>query len=54
MTGWVVAALIVPATLAGLPYLLSAPESASRIERLEAIPWARERVQYKTGGLGRR
>jgi len=23
-------------------------------ERLEAIPWARERVQYKTGGLGRR
>lgn len=24
------------------------------VERLEAIPWARERVQYKTGGLGRR
>ena len=23
-------------------------------ERLEAIPWARERVQFKTGGLGRR
>lgn len=23
-------------------------------ERLEAIPWARQRVQYKTGGLGRR
>ncbi|MCU1454927.1 MAG: DnaK suppressor protein [Acidimicrobiales bacterium] len=23
-------------------------------ERLEAIPWARERVQYKTGGIGRR
>lgn len=23
-------------------------------ERLEAIPWARERVEYKTGGLGRR
>ncbi len=24
------------------------------VERLEAIPWARERVEYKTGGLGRR
>lgn len=23
-------------------------------ERLEAIPWARERVEYKAGGLGRR
>jgi RNA polymerase-binding transcription factor DksA len=23
-------------------------------ERLEAIPWAREKVEYKTGGLGRR
>ncbi|HEX7131817.1 MAG TPA: TraR/DksA C4-type zinc finger protein [Iamia sp.] len=23
-------------------------------ERLEAIPWARERVEYKVGGLGRR
>ena len=23
-------------------------------ERLDAIPWARERVEYKTGGLGRR
>ncbi len=23
-------------------------------ERLEAIPWARERVEYKTGGFGRR
>jgi RNA polymerase-binding transcription factor DksA len=23
-------------------------------ERLEAIPWARQRVQYKTGGIGRR
>ena len=22
-------------------------------ERLEAIPWARERVEYKVGGLGR-
>ena len=24
------------------------------VERLEAIPWARERVEYKIGGLGRR
>jgi RNA polymerase-binding transcription factor DksA len=24
------------------------------VERLEAIPWARERVEYKTAGLGRR
>lgn len=24
------------------------------VERLEAIPWAREQVKYKTGGLGRR
>ena len=23
-------------------------------ERLEAIPWARERVEYKVGGFGRR
>jgi len=24
------------------------------MERLEAIPWARERVEYKVGGFGRR
>ncbi len=23
-------------------------------ERLKAIPWARERVEYKVGGFGRR
>ena len=28
--------------------------NAIAAERLEAIPWARERVEYKTGGLGRR
>ena len=43
------------------PSSTSAPTASARCrvtrspkERLEAIPWARERVEYKVGGLGRR
>ena len=53
LTGWVVAILIVPASLAGLPYLLSSPESASKIERLEAMEeWTRSLSGILTAGVG--
>ncbi|GAA2028587.1 hypothetical protein GCM10009740_17760 [Terrabacter terrae] len=53
LTGWVVALLIVPATLAGLPYLLSSPESAHQIERLEAMEeWTRSLSGILTAGVG--
>ncbi|MER7070665.1 type II secretion system F family protein [Terrabacter sp. NPDC000476] len=53
LTGWVVEILIVPATLAGLPYLLSTPESASKIERLEAMEeWTRSLSGILTAGVG--
>lgn len=53
VTGWVVAILLVPATLAGLPYLLSSPESASKIERLEAMEeWTRSLSGILTAGVG--
>lgn len=50
-TGWVIATVLVPATLIGLPVLLSAPPSASRIERLEAMEeWARSLSGKLTAG----
>lgn len=42
LTGWVLAIVLVPAALIGIPLLLSAPPSAGRIERIEAMEeWAR-------------
>ena len=50
LTGWLVAALLVPATLAGLPVLLSPPPAASKIDRLEAM----EVDSLPVGGADRR
>lgn len=42
LTGWVLAVVLVPVALIGIPLLLSAPPSAGRIERIEAMEeWAR-------------
>jgi Flp pilus assembly protein TadB len=42
LTGWVLAIVLVPAGLVGIPLLLSAPPSAGRIERIEAMEeWSR-------------
>jgi tight adherence protein B len=53
LTGWLVAVLLVPAALAGLPVLLSAPPAASQIERLEAMEeWTRSLSGVLTVGIG--
>jgi tight adherence protein B len=53
LTGWLVAALLVPAAVAGLPVLLSAPAAASKIERLEAMEeWTRSLSGVLTVGIG--
>jgi Flp pilus assembly protein TadB len=42
LTGWIIAIVLVPAAIIGMPYLLSAPPSAAKIGRLEAMEeWAR-------------
>jgi tight adherence protein B len=53
LTGWLVAVLVVPAGLAGLPVLLSAPPAASKIDRLEAMEeWTRSLSGVLTVGVG--
>ncbi|CCH75947.1 putative integral membrane protein [Nostocoides japonicum T1-X7] len=53
LTGWLVAIPLVPAAAAGLPLLLSAPPSASKIERLEAMEeWTRSLSGILTAGVG--
>ena len=53
LTGWVVALLIVPAALAGLPYLLSSPEAGDKIAQLEALEeWTRSLAGLLTAGAG--
>ncbi|MBD3782765.1 MAG: type II secretion system F family protein [Micrococcales bacterium] len=53
LTGWLVAIPLAPAAVAGLPVLLSAPPSASRIERLEAMEeWTRSLSGILTAGVG--
>jgi Flp pilus assembly protein TadB len=53
LTGWLVAVLLVPAAVAGLPVLLSAPPAASQIERLEAMEeWTRSLSGVLTVGIG--
>src|SRR5665647_3431395 len=42
LTGWFVAALLVPAVVVGMPILLSAPPTGSKIARVEAMEeWTR-------------
>jgi tight adherence protein B len=53
LSGWLVAVVVVPAALAGLPVLLSAPPAASKIERLEAMEeWTRSLSGVLTVGIG--
>jgi Flp pilus assembly protein TadB len=53
LSGWLVAVLLVPAALAGLPALLSAPPAASKIDRLEAMEeWTRSLSGVLTVGIG--
>src|SRR5688572_18161139 len=37
VTGWVIAIVLVPAAVVGIPLLLSAPPAAASIEKLEAL-----------------
>ena len=53
VTGWLIAAVIAPAAIAGLPVLLSAPASRARIDRLEAMEeWTRALAGVLTVGVG--
>ena len=53
LTGWLVAVLVLPAAVAGLPVLLSAPPAASKIDRLEAMEeWTRSLSGVLTAGVG--
>ena len=52
-TGWFIAIPIVPMAAAGLPVLLSAPPSASKIKRIEAMEeWTRSLSGILTAGVG--
>lgn len=53
LTGWVVALVLVPVAVVGLPTLLSAPASAARIDKLEALEeWTRSLAGVLTVGAG--
>ncbi len=52
-TGWLIAVLLVPAAVAGVPVLLSPPASSARIELLEAMEeWTRALAGVLTVGVG--
>ena len=51
MTGWVIAVVVVPAALVGIPLLLTPPASGAQIEKLEALEeWARSLSGKLTAG----
>lgn len=53
LSGWLVAALVVPAAFVGIPLLVSAPEEKARIARLEALAeWTRNLAGVLTAGQG--
>ena len=53
ITGWVLALVIAPVAVVGLPILLSAPPAATRIARLEAMEeWTRSLSGVLTVGVG--
>lgn len=53
LTGWVLALVIGPAAVFGLPALLAAPPAATRIHRLEAMEeWTRSLAGVLTVGIG--
>jgi tight adherence protein B len=53
LTGWLLATVLVPAVVLGLPVLLSTAPSAERIDRLEAMEeWSRSLSGVLTAGVG--
>lgn len=51
VTGWVIAIVLVPAAIIGIPVLLSAPPAAASIEKLEALEeWTRSLAGKLTAG----
>lgn len=53
VTGWVLAVVLVPAAVVMVPWLMSAPEGAHDIERLEALEeWTRALSGILTAGQG--
>jgi len=53
ITGWVLALVITPVAVIGLPALLSAPTAATQINRLEAMEeWTRSLSGVLTVGIG--
>ena len=52
-TGWVIAIVLIPATIIGLPWLLSSGDAEARIDRLEAMEeWTRSLAGVLTVGVG--
>ena len=53
LTGWAIAVALAPLAVVGLPTLLSAPPSAARIDKLEALEeWTRALASVLTVGVG--
>ncbi len=53
ITGWILALVIAPVAVIGLPILLSAPPAATQIARLEAMEeWTRSLAGVLTVGIG--
>lgn len=53
LTGWVLALVIAPVAVVGLPILLAAPPAATQINRLEAMEeWTRSLSGVLTVGIG--
>jgi len=53
LTGWVLALVVAPVAVLGLPALLSAPPAATQINRLEAMEeWTRSLSGVLTVGIG--
>jgi Flp pilus assembly protein TadB len=53
LTGWVLALVIAPVGVVGLPILLAAPPAATQINRLEAMEeWTRSLAGVLTVGIG--
>ncbi len=52
-TGWIAAIVVLPAAALGLPYLLTAPATAERIRRVEAMEeWTRSLAGVLGAGVG--
>lgn len=53
LTGWLIAAVVLPLAAAGIPYLLSSPDAGNQIRRLEAMEeWTRSLAGVLTVGYG--